>query len=146
MMCVHCHFQKYIRGSKRVLNAHGRHGGPKKLIGDHVQVFPNVLHQAITSILAQGKKEIKSNTFQCWIRTAGQWQLVTDATTSYGLRFGRSSTSWKTYEIYFQKDPASCPYLLGVGCSHRFTTETFSVHGAVSPDFGLMGRVSSGAQ
>ena len=95
---------------------------------------PNVLHQAITSILAQGKKEIKSNTFQCWIRTTGQWQFVTDATTSYGLHFGRSSTSWKAYEIYFQKDPASCPYLLGVSCSHRFTTETFSVHGAESPD------------
>jgi hypothetical protein len=39
-MCVHCHFQKYIRGSKRVLNTHGRNRGPKRLIEDQVQVFP----------------------------------------------------------------------------------------------------------
>ena len=40
MMCVHCHFHKYIHGSKRVLKTHGRHGGQKKLIGGQVQVFP----------------------------------------------------------------------------------------------------------
>ena len=53
---------------------------------------------------------------------------------------------WKAYQVYFHMDPASYPYILGVGRSHRFTTETFSVHGAVSPDFDPMGRVSSGAQ
>jgi hypothetical protein len=38
MMFVGCHFQKCLRGSKKVLNTHGRHGGPNKLIGDQVQV------------------------------------------------------------------------------------------------------------
>ena len=33
-------FSEYIYGSKRVLKTHGRHGGPKKLIGGQVQVFP----------------------------------------------------------------------------------------------------------
>jgi len=81
-----------------------------------------------------------------WIRTAGKRQLVMAATTSYGLELGCSRTSWKAYQVYFHMDPASYPYLLGVGCSHRFTTETFSVHGEASPDFDPMGRVSSGAQ
>jgi hypothetical protein len=34
-------------------------------------------------------------------------------------------------------DLDSYPYLLRGGRNHRFTTETFSIHGAVSPDFGL---------
>ena len=34
--------------------------------------IPNVLHQDTMSLLAQGKKEIKSNTFWGWIRTPGQ--------------------------------------------------------------------------
>jgi hypothetical protein len=40
----------------------------------------------------------------------------------------------------------SCQYLLRGGRNRWFTTKTFSVHGAASPDFGPMGRVSSGAQ
>jgi hypothetical protein len=54
--------------------------------------IPNILHQATTSLLAQGKKEIKSNMFQGWIRIVGPWQLVTNAMTAFGLRFGCSST------------------------------------------------------
>ena len=73
--------------------------------------IPNVLHQATTSLLAQGKKEIQSNTFWCWIRTTVLAQLATTATTSSGLRFGRSSTLWNPYEVYFHMDPDSCPYL-----------------------------------
>ena len=97
--------------------------------------------------LAQSKKEIESNTFwKGWIRTAGKRQLVMAATTSYGLGLGRSRTSWKAYQVYFHMDLASYPYLLRVSHSHRFTTETFSVHGEASPDFDPMGRVSSGAQ
>jgi len=93
------------------------------------------------------KERFESNTFwKGWILTAGKRQLVMAATTSYGLGLGRSRTSWKAYQVYFHMDPASYPYLIGVGRSHRFTTETFSVHGAVSPDFDPMGRVSSGAQ
>ena len=37
-----------------------------------------------------------------WIRTAGQQQLVMAATTSYELRFGLASTSWKAYQVYFK--------------------------------------------
>jgi hypothetical protein len=40
-----------------------------------------------------------------WIRTAGQTRLVMAATTSSKLHFGRSSTYWKAYQIYFSKDP-----------------------------------------
>jgi hypothetical protein len=47
-------------------------------------------------------------------------------TTSSGLCFGRSSTSWKAYQIYFPKDPESPPYLFGVNRNRRFTTESFS--------------------
>jgi hypothetical protein len=43
-------------------------------------------------------------------------------------------------------DLDSCPYLLRGGRNHWFTIETFSIHDAASPDFGPMGRVSSGAQ
>ncbi|MED6178867.1 hypothetical protein PIB30_111577, partial [Stylosanthes scabra] len=50
-----------------------------------------------------------------WIRTAGQRQLLTAATTSCELRFGRASTSWKAYQVYFQMDPATCPYLFWSG-------------------------------
>jgi hypothetical protein len=63
------------------------------------------------------------------------------ATTSYGLRLGHASTSWKAYQVYFQTDPASCPYLFGLGRNRRFNTETFSVYSAAL--FWPMGRVSS---
>jgi hypothetical protein len=61
-----------------------------------------------------------------WIRTAGQTRLVTAATTLSGLRFGRSSTFWKAYQIYFLMDPESPQYLFGVNRNPRFTTESFS--------------------
>jgi hypothetical protein len=61
-----------------------------------------------------------------WIRTAGQIRLVLAATTSFGLHFGRSSTSWKAYQINFPIDPESPPYLFGVNRNPRFTTESFS--------------------
>ncbi len=46
-----------------------------------------------------------------WIRTAGQRQFLTAATTSCELRFERASTSWKSYQVYFQMNLAICPYL-----------------------------------
>ena len=61
--------------------------------------IPNVLHLDTTSLLVQGKKEIKSNTFWGWIRTPGQLQLVMFTMVAYGLRFGRSSTPWNPYEV-----------------------------------------------
>jgi hypothetical protein len=78
-----------------------------------------------------------------WIRTAGQTQLVTPATTYSRLHFGRSSTSWKAYQIYFPMDPESPPYLFGVNRNRRFTTKSFLAYGAASPYFSPMGRVSS---
>jgi hypothetical protein len=60
------------------------------------------------------------------IWTAGHTRLVMAATTSYGLHFGRSSTSWKAYQIYFPMDPESPPYLFVVNRNSRFTTESFS--------------------
>jgi hypothetical protein len=57
-----------------------------------------------------------------WIRIAGQTRLVTAATTSSRLRFCRSSTFWKAYQIYFPTDLESPPYLFGVNRNPRFTT------------------------
>jgi hypothetical protein len=48
------------------------------------------------------------------------------ATTSSELHFDQSSTFWKAYQIYFPMDPESPPYLFGVNCNPRFTTESFS--------------------
>jgi hypothetical protein len=48
------------------------------------------------------------------------------AMTSSRLRFGHLSTSWKAYQIYFPTDLESPPYLFGVNCNPRFTTESFS--------------------
>jgi hypothetical protein len=63
MMFVQFHFQKYLHGSGKVLNAYGRHGEPNMLIVDQIQVLPTFPHKATTSLFTQGKKEIKSNTF-----------------------------------------------------------------------------------
>jgi hypothetical protein len=70
-----------------------------------------------------------------WIRTAGKIRLVTAATTSSGLHFGRSSTFWKAYQIYFPIDPESPKYLFGVNRNPRFTTESFSVTVLRHPNF-----------
>jgi hypothetical protein len=64
-------------------------------------------------------------------------------TVTYGLGLGRSSTSWKAYEVFFQMDQASYPYLFGVGRNPQINTEFFSAHDAASPYFSPMGRVSS---
>ena len=45
--------------------------------------------------------------------------------------------------FYFQMDPASPPYLFGVGRNRRNITESESDSGAATPYFGPMGRVSS---
>jgi hypothetical protein len=61
-----------------------------------------------------------------WTWTAGQTRLVMAATTSSGFRFGRSSTSWKAYQIYFPHDLESPLYLFRVNRNRRFTIESFS--------------------
>ena len=95
------------------------------------------------SLLVQGIKESKSNTFWSWIRTAEKQWLVMDATVAYGLRLGRSSTSWKAYQVYFPMDPTSHPYLFGVSYNCLFYADMFSAHDDASSYFGPMGRVSS---
>uniref|UniRef100_A0A0A9AV80 Uncharacterized protein n=1 Tax=Arundo donax TaxID=35708 RepID=A0A0A9AV80_ARUDO len=49
----------------------------------------------------------------------------------------------ESYQVYFQMDLASRPYLIGVSCNRRFNIETYFAHGVASPYFGPMGRVSS---
>ena len=105
--------------------------------------IPNVLHQATTSLIAQGRKESKSNTFWCGIRTAAESQLETVTTTSYGVRLERSRTLWKAYQVYFPMDLCLFPYLIRYVCSRRFNVRTFSAYGAASPNFGLLAHVSS---
>ena len=46
-----------------------------------------------------------------WIRTTGQLQLVMFTTVANGLRFGRSSTPWNSYEVNFHMELDSCLYL-----------------------------------
>ena len=87
----------------------------------------NVVNLDTTSLLVQGKKEIKSNTFWGWIRTPGQLQLVMCTTVAYGLGLGRSSTLWNPYEVYFHMDLESNPYLFWGGCNDRITTGRFFV-------------------
>jgi hypothetical protein len=72
------------------------------------------------------------------IRTAGQCQLLMAATNSSELQFGRASISWKVYQVYFQMDLASSPYLFLSGRNHHFTTKSFSIYGAASPYLGPM--------
>ena len=104
---------------------------------------PNILHQTTTSLLVQGNKESKSNTFLSWIRTAGVVRTKNGAQVAYRLWLGRSSTSWKAYKVSFHMDLTSYPYLLGVVCSMRFCAWTYFCLGAASPYFSPMGYVSS---
>jgi hypothetical protein len=92
------------------------------------------VHSSFTQEQWIGSKEKRHRTG--WIRTAGQRWLVMAAMTSSGLRFGCSSTLWKSYQIYFPTDLESPPYMFGVNRNHQFTTESFSAHGAASPYFG----------
>jgi hypothetical protein len=63
MLFVQFHFQKCLLGSRKVLNAYGRHGEPNILIGDEIQLFHTFPHKATVSLFTQGKKEINSNMF-----------------------------------------------------------------------------------
>ncbi|XP_072148934.1 uncharacterized protein [Setaria viridis] len=82
----------------------------KEVYWGPIPSITNILHQATTSLLAHGNKEIKSNTFSSWIRTSEQHQVVTVTTVAYGLGVGRSSISWNPYQVYFHMDLDSCPY------------------------------------
>jgi hypothetical protein len=90
---VQFHFTKYLLGSRKVLNTCGRNGGPNIFTGTKSKSSPCFPHKATTSLFTQGKKEIKSNMFlESLIQTAEQYQLVTAATTSYGICLGHIST------------------------------------------------------
>jgi hypothetical protein len=71
-----------------VWKLHGKHGGPKKLIGDQAQVFPMFPTRPPRHFWYKERKSPNPTCFECWIQTAGQSQVVTAATTSYRLRLG----------------------------------------------------------
>ena len=55
---------------KRVLDTHGRHGGPKKLIGDQVQVFLTSSTRPPRHFGPKDGKRSSPTRFGGWIRTA----------------------------------------------------------------------------
>ena len=136
-------FRNTYVDKKRVLDTHGRHGGPKKLIGDQVQVFLTSSTRPPRHFGPKDGKRSSPTRFGGWIRTAEKHRLVMDATVAYGLGLDRSSTSWKAYQVYFPTDPTSHPHLFGVDHNHLFYADMFSAHDAASSYFGPMGRVSS---
>jgi hypothetical protein len=142
MMFVGCHFQKYLRGSKRVLNTHGRHGGPKKLIGDQVQVFHTSSTRPPRHFWPKDGKRSRPTRFGCCIRTAWLGKVATDAATSYGLRLGRSLYCWKDNLIVFPMAPVSCQSNIWVdrNCWKKWTSRT--CQGVASPPFGPLARAS----
>jgi hypothetical protein len=71
------------------------------------------------------RKSPNPTRFGYWIRTAGQNQVVTVATTLYWFWLGSSWTSRKAYKVYFHMDLDSCLYLLRGGHNRWFTTRTF---------------------
>ena len=112
MMCVHYHFSKIHTWIKKSVKDTWKAWRTKEVDWGPSTSIPNVVHQDTTSLLVQGKKEIKSNTFWGWIRTLGQLQLVMFTTVAYGLHFGRSSTPWNPYEVYFHVDSESGLYVV----------------------------------
>jgi hypothetical protein len=142
MMYVHYPFQKYIRGSKRVLNTHGRHGGPKRLIGDEVQVFPMSSTRHPCHFWPRDGKRSRPTRFGCWIRTAWLDQLATVATTSYGLGLGRSLYGWKGNFIELSMEQVLCQnHIWGDGNRPNKWT-SWICQGAAPPTFGPSARVS----
>jgi hypothetical protein len=86
-----------------VWKLYGKYGGPKKLIGDQAQVFPIFSTRPPCHFWCKERKSPNPTHFGCWIRTEGQYQVVMAATTSYGLRLGRSWTLRKAYKVYFHR-------------------------------------------
>jgi hypothetical protein len=142
MMCVYCHFQKYILWSKRMLNTHGRYGGSKKLIGDQVQVFPTSPTRPPRLLWPKDGKRSRGTRFGRWFRTAWLGQLATDATTSYGVRLGRSLYGWKGNFIEIPMALVSYPNSIWVDGNHWNKWTSKICEGAASPPFGSLARVS----
>jgi hypothetical protein len=142
MMFVGCHFQKYLRGSKRVLNTHGRHGGPKKLIGDQVQVFHTSSTRPPRHFWPKDRKRSRPTRFGRWIRTARLGKVATDATTSYEIRLGRSLYGWKDNLIELPMASVSCQNNIWVDRNRRKKWTSRIYQGVASPSFGPLARVS----
>ena len=146
MMCVHCHFQKYMHGSKRVLKTHGRQGGPKKLIGGQIQVFPTSSTRTPRHFWPKERKRLNPTRFgarfglQHW--TNLRWpprphpDSVLDIQVLHGILM-KSIFIWIQTHIYILPEEAAMIKLLLIG---------FSIKGAASPYFGPMGLVSSRVQ
>ena len=109
-----------------MLDTHGRHGGTKKLIGDQVQVFLTSSTRPPRHFGPKDRKRSSPTRFGGCIRTAEKHRLVMDVTVAYELGLGRSSTSWKAYQVYFPTDPTSHPYLFGVDHNRLFYAGMFS--------------------
>jgi hypothetical protein len=59
------------------------------------------------------------------IQIPEQQQLVTAASTTYGLGFRRAITFWKAPGVYFHMYQTSSPYHVGADHNHYFGAETF---------------------
>ena len=143
MMCVHCHFQKYIHGSKRVLKTHGRHGGPKKLIGGQVQVFPMSSTRTPHHFWPKERNRSNSTRFgagfglQHCTNLRRSPQPHPDSVLGVQVLHGilmKSIFIWIWTHVYILPEVAAMIKLLPRG---------FSVKGAMSPYFVSMGHVSS---
>jgi hypothetical protein len=108
MMCVHYTFQKYIHGSKRVLNTHERPWGPKRFIGDQVQVFPMSSAKHPRHFWPIDRKISRPTRFGRWIQTSWLGPLALVTTSSYELRLGHSLYGWKENFIALPMEQVSC--------------------------------------
>jgi hypothetical protein len=125
-----------------MLNTHGRYGGPKKLIGDQVQVFPTSSTRPPRHLWRKDGKRSRGTRFGRWFRTAWLSQLATDATNSYGVRLGRSLYGWNGIFIEIPMALVSYPNSIWVDGNHWNKWTSRICQGAPSPPFGPLARVS----
>jgi hypothetical protein len=59
------------------------------------------------------------------IQILEQQQLVTAASTTYGLGFRRANTFWNAAEVYFHMYQTSSPYIVIASRNNHFSVETF---------------------
>ena len=89
----------------------------------------------------EAQSELKPNLFTSPVRTAGAGLTKTDAQTTYGLRFMRSTYRWKAKEIRFTTQLVSRHLDFGFdGKSRRKVTDRIC-QGAATPVFGPAGLV-----
>ena len=144
-MYVHCRFQKYLRGLRRVLGTHGRHGGPKKLIGGQVQASPRPPPGHHVHLWPKEGKRSNPTRFgigfglQHWVKLSRPPRPHPDSVLGVQVLYGKLMKSvfqWIRPHVHIYFEVAGI-----VETSPR----GHSVQIVVSPDFGPMARVSSGA-